>query len=560
MNRLTLLVCLLLVLTAGPAGQTVTAESPPEEHLSAAPYAQKDTATPTKSYSITLQNHTEDTATFEVNVTLEGLAGSTQYVALLRDHSHVRINDVAGVTPTKSESGTRYWTVTEEKNTSASFVVTTNRTRLVAGAPRIPITIIDVVALTRSGDRVETTREVRIDGSGRTVGRWAYFGEAEVTSITVDGQRVPVVKPSGIQPRTDPAAIEREINRTVRGQNLPAPPATFSIWYREKIRVEMSYNTDPVGIGGYDTIDLETTASGEAVRHEYVHIAQRPTYDNRTTWFLEGSADYVAHLAGVQHNQMRVEGLYNEINVTETNATHNLTNQEGVYSTGEQVVAALDLRLRSTTNGTVTVVDVILYLNQEAGNTVTLPEVYTAVERVGGKAHATWLRSVIVDRRVPPVPEPNATKSHLVQSWPNVDLDGDKLPNAAEERHGTDPFTQDTDDDGLTDKHEIEQRLDPTTSDTDGDGLNDDVDRKPRTSTINAKIKFAGLVVASVSGLSVWITIGVGVLRMVDGIIGIVPRRIASLSVRRLLAVNIGGMLLGGLIYWIGMELPGIPV
>lgn len=304
MNRFTLLICLLVILTAGPVAQTVTAGSPSEEQISATPSVENDTATPTESYSITLQNHTENTATFEVSVTLEGLAGSTQYFAVLRDHRQIRIRDVAGVTPTKSESGTRYWTVTEDRNTSASFVVTTNRTGLVAGAPRIPIEIFDIVALTRSGDRVETTRAVRIDGSGRTVGRWAYFGEAEMTSITVDGQRVLVVKPLGLDPRTNPAAIEREINRIARGEKLPAPPQTLSIWYREKIRVEKSYGDDPVGTGGYDTIDLEARASGETVRHQYVHIVQRPTYGNRTIWFVEGSADYVAHLVEVQHNQM----------------------------------------------------------------------------------------------------------------------------------------------------------------------------------------------------------------------------------------------------------------
>lgn len=250
--------------------------------------------------------------------------------------------------------------------------------------------------------------------------------------------------------------------------------------------------------------------------------------------------------------------MYDEINVTEVNATHNLTDQEDVYSTGEQVVAALDIRLRRATNGTVTVVDVILYLNQEAGDTVTLSEVYTAVKRVGGQAHATWLRNVIAERRVPSVPAPNATKTALVQSWPNGDLDGDELPNAAEERHGTDPFTGDTDDDGLTDKHEIEQQLDPTASDTDGDGLNDNADGKPRLPTTNAKIKSVGSLVAAVSGLSIWITVGVGVLRVVNRITGIVPRRVASLSLRRLLAANISGMLLGGLIYWIGIVLPEI--
>ncbi|MCC6314265.1 MAG: hypothetical protein IT337_09645 [Thermomicrobiales bacterium] len=74
-------------------------------------------------------------------------------------------------------------------------------------------------------------------------------------------------------------------------------------------------------------------------------------------------------------------------------------------------------------------------------------------------------------------PEASATMYRLAsENSPQVDSDGDGLPDAQETAMGTDPYNPDTDGDGRTDADEIAQRrvrTDPLNPDTDGDGFGD---------------------------------------------------------------------------------------
>ncbi len=68
---------------------------------------------------------------------------------------------------------------------------------------------------------------------------------------------------------------------------------------------------------------------------------------------------------------------------------------------------------------------------------------------------------------VVPTPEPTPTLD------PELDSDGDGIPDAYEEQIGTDPHSKDSDEDGIEDGAEVIMDLNPLSDDTDGDGTPD---------------------------------------------------------------------------------------
>ncbi|MFB6354863.1 MAG: hypothetical protein ABEJ92_12355 [Halobacteriales archaeon] len=429
------------------------------------------------------------------------------------------------------------------------LVFTTNRTDVIADQPRVRLAVLDVVVLTRRNGSVVANRSVRLAGPGVTAGTWAYLGEASIHPVAAGGRRVPVVVPDGVEPALSADLVGRAMNRTRRLPGLPAPPATLSVWYRRRITETPEYTDEVVGTGGYDTIDLETAATAETVRHEYVHVTQRGDHAANATWFVEGSADYLAHLAGFYHANAGFDAFYAHVNVSSANASHRLGDERGVYTVGERVVGALDLRLRRSSNGTTTVADVIRFLNRHAGETVTLAEVADAVESLAGPADAAWLLRVVEGGRVPALPEPSETRSILAASRPGLDFDRDGLSNAAESDHATDPYARDTDGDELVDAREVRGPSDPTQRDTDGDGLSDSVDDQPATPTVWGTVEAVGAVTAALGVLSLWLTAGIGLLRFLDRFVGLLPARITGFRLRWLLVGNLGLVLLGLAIY-----------
>jgi hypothetical protein len=73
-----------------------------------------------------------------------------------------------------------------------------------------------------------------------------------------------------------------------------------------------------------------------------------------------------------------------------------------------------------------------------------------------------------------------------VLDGPDPDRDGDSVPDAQEDTHGTDPDDPDTDDDGLTDGEEVELGTDPTDRDTDDDDLPDGFERMIGTDPLDS--------------------------------------------------------------------------
>ncbi|MFC4447874.1 hypothetical protein [Halorussus aquaticus] len=414
---------------------------------------------------------------------------------------------------------------------------------------RFDRSLIDVAEVKRVNGHEITAETVRTHGPGGKVGKWVYLGKAEVRWVTADGQRVPVIRPEGVDPSTPPAHVASAINQTARLRGLPETPDTLTVWYDDQIEGRA------VGTGGYDTIRLQANATNETVRHEYVHIAQIVEGTNSTTWFIEGSAEYLAHLAAMQQTRADFDAYYDRISLASANATHTLTATDGEhYTVGEQVVAALDLRIRESTSGNASVIDVIRYLNQHEKR-LAPGDVYTAVKKIAGPSDARWLQHVVEDGVVPAIPERSKVQSTLIRSRPGADFDQDGLSSSEEISNGTDSFSKDTDDDGLSDEAEVTGDLDPTASDTDGDGANDDLDSHPAQSTLSGTVKSAGVLIATVSIFSIYVTVIVVILRLIDRVLGIVPDRIVSISLKRITMVTVAVVLLGCIVYAVGIFL-----
>lgn len=72
------------------------------------------------------------------------------------------------------------------------------------------------------------------------------------------------------------------------------------------------------------------------------------------------------------------------------------------------------------------------------------------------------------------LPSDNNGQPAVIPEWYATDKDGDRIPDAEEQKLGTSINETDTDGDGLSDYQEINQsKTDPTKADTDGDGYPD---------------------------------------------------------------------------------------
>lgn len=564
MRRLLVLgMAVCLVLTAIPSA-TVAVENPQPTFESTA----DERSVPTKVYTVSLLNRSGNVTTFRIHVAFRGLDDSTSHVVTAAGREQVQVRSTTGLSTVSTDTGGQRWTFSgNATDAGMTVLLRTNRTESTAGEPRILLSLLDVVSVRTENGSGITNRRVEIRGTGLTAGRWAYFGSADVTMIYADGQRIPIVTPSGVEPDLSPERIAEAINRTSRYYGFSAPPDTLSIWYDTDLDVEVEGH--PVeGLGGYDTIQLVAGADTSTVRHEYVHILQEYRSADNLTWFTEGSANYLANLAALQHGQLEFETFYRRANITNgsddrgpTSPRYPVLSGEKPYTVGQHLVAALDLRIRRETDGNASVVDVIIHLNRHAGEKATTEDVYRAVRETGGRSVATWLRTVIQERTLPPIPEPSTVKPVLARAHPDADFDDDGLSNADELDHATDPFNPDTDDDSLSDGYEVEQSLDPNAEDTDGDGASDSIDSRPLTPTLGGRLKSIGLWVLTFSVVLAIVTIAGSVIFRLSGrLIGGVSRLLPSVPLSRLLGANVGLFSVGGVVYALGSRSTGAVV
>lgn len=360
----------------------------------------------------------------------------------------------------------------------------------------------------------------RTDGPGYVGTTGVFLGEVRTLSAESAGESLTVVVPEAASPRTDPetvlsdlvaAADRHEVGgtsdrvvafvapRPVRGGGL-----TFGTRHGEA-NVWVSARS--------------TVAGGSVWVHEYVHTRQtyRPT--NQTRWLTEAGANYYGYLYPLRDGTLDYDRFRAEIGDVESGgalvAPSTWEGRDTPYDRGALVIAALDARIRNASDGAATYEDVVRRLNADTGN-LTYAEFEDAVEAAAGRPLDDWLAAHVRGEQSVSFPSPYAFTAPDGEGDP----DGDGVTSAEERRQGTHPFR-----------------------------APDEGPSPPVVVTVVALWAVAAVAAA----LAALATLAKAVRRLV----GRAPSSLADRSVRRLLAVAAGSLVLSALAILAGTVLPG---
>ena len=263
------------------------------------------------------------------------------------------------------------------------------------------------------------------DADGVFGDRYALVGSADVVSRSVAGQRVDVVVPAGTTPGEDPAAVadalvEADWRLDVGARDgavlaYAAPgvrrggesvPARDEFWVRADSRLD-----DPENVW----------------LHEYVHTRQSFRLATEMRWFREASAEYYAARLSYEGGYVDRAAFREHLAGGPSRAT--LTDPDTwadrpvPHDKGGRVLAVLDGKIRTETDGHRSLQDVFRRLNRHDG-AVTYADFVRAVNGVAGTPMDAWL-----DRHVDGA-EPVADQYHDGQT-PGRNFGGVTEPSPA---------------------------------------------------------------------------------------------------------------------------------
>jgi len=268
----------------------------------------------------------------------------------------------------------------------------------------------------------ETSYERRFSVPNGYAGRaMAYLGPYRVANASGADQRFTVVHPTVVETNATASAYAETLASLAGTIRVGArDPAVTAFIAPRPIGVEGGEG----GVGGLATsadmwiaADAATTtgANGTSVHepifvHEYVHTRQNYTSTPEMQWFTEASAFYYMALTPYQRGSITEARFDRQLRVPDRFGDTVLTGTTGAQyrawaTRGARTLAALDRRIRVSTNGSRTLQDVFRRLNAHEGN-VTYADFQSMVDATAGESQADWL-----DRHVDgsePVPAPIA--------------------------------------------------------------------------------------------------------------------------------------------------------
>jgi len=316
--------------------------------------------------------------------------------------------------------------------------------------------------------RIDQRSRVAADADGFAGPAVVYLGPFETTVRNATDQRFRLIRPESARLREHPDRIMTTLASAAQQLRVGARDETVNVFVGPD---PLRYGgTTASGIDGVQDVWVSARADAGSPPstwiHEYVHTRQSFVLGDEMTWFREASASYYAAVCAIR-TPVTERTAYRQFLETlrqdhGANATlsdrSSWSNTYVPYAKGTRVLAALDARIRTRTNGTRTLQTVFRRLNEHDG-VVTYDVFATVVGNVTGESQRAWLDDHVRDGREVSPPE---SPFKYVSPGGQLDADGDGLSANTERRAGTHPFVADTDADGVSDGTELRLGTNPS--------------------------------------------------------------------------------------------------
>lgn len=395
-----------LVAAVGPAAGTVT-EKPPAQMNDAGHQAKHNASHSAERINITYTLQKAPSETGEVLVTAN--------LTLPSDVSSLHISPPEGATVEQThgfdhdEGGALEWEWNEsQRHASITYLASVNST---SGDDTKSVetshwALFDWRSsgldweydLTNNGNETEPIEVARVAGQGVAGPNFAYLGPSETYKRTVNGTTIQLVVPKAAQTASKPQTMLSVLTKVERSLQMGVQNGHVDVFVAPP-PISVSGLAGGVAQNGHHDImvhqSARLTTPDNSLIHEYIHTQQNFTTSEETKWLTEASAEYYGALLSYRQGLISYDEFHGYVE-SESYPDDTLSDPDSWSSTnvpyfkGMRTLAALDTKIRTSSNGTHSLEDVFAHLNQHEGK-ITDDVFATYVSQAAGESLTGWL-------------------------------------------------------------------------------------------------------------------------------------------------------------------------
>ncbi len=242
------------------------------------------------------------------------------------------------------------------------------------------------------GDTPGLEQTFEVSGDGVAGERLALLGPHELFETAVEGERIRLAVPDAAETRDDPEAI---LSAVEDAAELPIGERSDSVLLIAAPEDGTQWTPTGLAIGPDARIaaDVPATGARNVWIHEYVHTRQRvsATADD-TRWLIEGSADYYAALASLERGDVDYDAFHDTLARGTDPAVEDAIladedswrGTQADYWKGALVAGAIDLQIRTATDGELTFAAVMRAWNRADDGEFDADAFESVIEEIAG--------------------------------------------------------------------------------------------------------------------------------------------------------------------------------
>lgn len=261
------------------------------------------------------------------------------------------------------------------------------------------------------GNETEPIEVARVAGQGVAGPNFAYLGAYQSYTRTVDETTIHLIVPKHAQPASRPQTMLSVLAKAERSLRMGAQTSHVDVFIAPP-PISVSGLSGGVTQNGHRDMlvhqSTTLTTPDNVLLHEYIHTKQAYTTSEEMKWLTEASAEYYSAVLAYQQGLISFDEFHNYV-TSNTYPSASLSTPDSwssslvPYRKGMRVLAALDVKIRTLSNGTQSLEDVFRRLNHHEG-TVTYDVFATYVAQAAGESLTGWLDQHVQSSAVATVP------------------------------------------------------------------------------------------------------------------------------------------------------------